>query len=71
MAEFTPDPYVTCLDLGGASAVFATGWGREVQLVGSDAKELKGTILKVIHPPLDDAAEIRRQAGQQSNQVSG
>ncbi|MEV4116913.1 FAD-dependent oxidoreductase [Nonomuraea sp. NPDC049695] len=71
LVDFAPDPYVTCLDLGVAGAVFTTGWDREVQLTGRQGKELKGTILDVIHPPLDDAEEILRQAGRQSNEVSG
>ncbi|MFB9208774.1 NAD(P)/FAD-dependent oxidoreductase [Nonomuraea spiralis] len=71
LVDFTPDPYVTCLDLGAAGAVFTTGWDRAVALTGQDAKDLKQTILEVIHPPLDDAEEILRQAGQQSNEVTG
>lgn len=71
LVDFAPDPYVTCLDLGSAGAVFTTGWDRRVQLDGAEGKQLKETILDVIHPPLDDAEEILRQAGQQSNGVSG
>ncbi|MFF5263755.1 hypothetical protein ACFY4C_32910 [Actinomadura viridis] len=71
LVDFTPDPYVTCLDLGSAGAVFTTGWDRRVELDGKQGKELKATILDVIHPPLDDAEEILRQAGRQSNGVSG
>ncbi|MFG3437017.1 NAD(P)/FAD-dependent oxidoreductase [Nonomuraea sp. NPDC047897] len=71
LVDFAPDPYVTCLDLGAAGAVFTTGWHREVQLTGSQGKDLKNTILDVIHPPLDDAHEILRQAARQSNGVSG
>lgn len=70
LVDFTPDPYVTCLDLGAAGAVFTTGWNRQVQLTGKPAKDLKNTILDMIHPPLDNAAEILRQAGQQTNQIS-
>lgn len=71
LVDFAPDPYVTCLDLGSAGAVYTTGWDRQVQLDGAQGKELKDTILDVIHPPLDDAEEILKQAGQQSNGVSG
>ncbi|MDF5755115.1 FAD-dependent oxidoreductase [Spongiactinospora sp. TRM90649] len=71
LVEFTPDPYVTCLDLGAAGAVFTTGWDRTVALTGDQAKDLKQTILEVIHPPVDDAAEILRQSAQQSNEVAG
>ncbi|WP_283135661.1 NAD(P)/FAD-dependent oxidoreductase [Rhizohabitans arisaemae] len=71
LVDFTPDPYVTCLDLGAAGAVFTTGWDRAVELTGREGKDLKNEILEVIHPPLDDAAEILRAAGEQSNGVRG
>ncbi|MGP4025545.1 NAD(P)/FAD-dependent oxidoreductase [Actinomadura sp. 3N407] len=71
LVDFAPDPYVTCLDLGTAGAVYTTGWDREVQLDGAEGKDLKRTILEVIEPPLDDTEEILRQAGVQSNGVSG
>ncbi|MGP4103916.1 NAD(P)/FAD-dependent oxidoreductase [Nonomuraea sp. KM90] len=70
LVDFTPDPYVTFLDLGAAGAVFTTGWDRQVQLHGAEGKQLKNIILDVIHPPLDDAVEILRSAGQQSNNVA-
>ncbi|WP_197011494.1 hypothetical protein [Actinomadura viridis] len=57
LVDFTPDPYVTCLDLGSPGAVFTTGRDRQVQLDGAEAKSLKETILDVIHPPLDDAED--------------
>ena len=71
LVDFDPDPYVTCLDLGSAGALYTTGWDRQVQLDGAQAKQVKDTILDVIHPPLDDAEEILQQAGRQSNGVSG
>lgn len=58
-AEFAPDPYVTCLDLGRAGALFTTGWDRAVQLSGARGKEMKRTINEEwIYPPLDDAEAI-------------
>jgi NADH:ubiquinone reductase (H+-translocating) len=59
MARFEPDPYVTCLDLGGAGAVLTSGWDRTVVQTGPEAKELKRNINAVwIYPPLDNADKI-------------
>lgn len=59
MAPFDPDPYVTCLDLGGSGAVLTSGWERTVVQSGQDAKELKRNINAVwIYPPVDDADKI-------------
>ena len=55
---FSPDPYVTCLDLGAAGAVFTTGWERRVAQTGETAKALKRQINRAIYPPVDDAAAI-------------
>jgi NADH dehydrogenase len=56
LAPFAPNPYVTCLDLGPAGAVLTSGWDREVQMSGAQAKTLKQEINTVwIYPPLDDA----------------
>jgi NADH:quinone reductase (non-electrogenic) len=58
-AAFNPEPYVTCLDLGAAGAVFTTGRERTVRLTGREAKALKRTINgRRIYPPLDDASAI-------------
>lgn len=44
--------YVTCLDLGGAGALFTTGWNRKVQLTGAIGKATKKEINTVwIYPP--------------------
>ncbi|MCX5197273.1 FAD-dependent oxidoreductase [Streptomyces sp. NBC_00249] len=60
---FRPAPYVTTLDLGDAGAVSTTGWERTVRLTGAEAKTLKRTLTgQWIRPPLDDAAELLRQA---------
>ncbi|HET8727299.1 MAG TPA: FAD-dependent oxidoreductase, partial [Alphaproteobacteria bacterium] len=49
--------YVTCLDLGGAGAVFTRGWDRRVELVGQKAKKLKQEINTVwIYPPRAERA---------------
>ncbi|WP_307787575.1 FAD-dependent oxidoreductase [Mycolicibacterium sp. S2-37] len=60
---FAPNPYVTCLDLGPAGAVLTTGWDREIQATGSDAKALKHRInTEWIYPPVDDEETILEQA---------
>lgn len=46
------EAYVTCLDLGGAGAVYTEGWDREVKHVGDMAKKIKQEINTVwIYPP--------------------
>ena len=56
--DFTPGPYVTCLDLGGAGGIFTRGWDRRVMASGADGKEIKVRINQAIHPPVDDAEKI-------------
>jgi NADH:ubiquinone reductase (H+-translocating) len=63
LRPFAPDPYVTCLDLGSAGAVFTTGYDRIVQSSGSTAKQIKRMINTRIYPPLDDAAALLGRAG--------
>lgn len=58
LRDFTPGPYVTCLDLGGAGAVFTRGWDRRIMASGAEAKEVKMRINQHIHPPVDDAEKI-------------
>ncbi|WP_067819714.1 NAD(P)/FAD-dependent oxidoreductase [Actinomadura kijaniata] len=58
LRDFTPGPYVTCLDLGGAGAIFTRGWDRRVMASGADGAAIKQRINQAIHPPVDDAAEI-------------
>lgn len=58
LRDFTPGPYVTCLDLGGAGAIFTRGWDRRVMASGAEAKEVKQRINHHIHPPVDDASKI-------------
>ncbi|GAA0935988.1 NAD(P)/FAD-dependent oxidoreductase [Nonomuraea longicatena] len=58
MREFAAGPYVTCLDLGAAGAVFTRGWDRRVVATGAKGKEVKKWIMDLIHPPVDDAAAI-------------
>ncbi|MFD7408122.1 NAD(P)/FAD-dependent oxidoreductase [Streptomyces sp. NPDC059866] len=68
LLPFTPDPYVTCLDLGPAGAVFTEGWDRKVALTGQEAKTLKQNINALwIYPPVDDPEQILAQAGRFSN----
>jgi NADH dehydrogenase len=58
LRDFTPGPYVTCLDLGGAGGLFTRGWDRRVMASGSDGAEIKRKINQAIHPPVDDASAI-------------
>jgi NADH:ubiquinone reductase (H+-translocating) len=58
LRDFTPDPYVTCLDLGGAGAVLTRGWDRKVMARGADGAAVKKQINQQIHPPVDDASKI-------------
>jgi NADH dehydrogenase len=58
LRDFTPGPYVTCLDLGGAGAIFTRGWDRRVMASGADGGYVKKRINQHIHPPVDDAAKI-------------
>jgi NADH dehydrogenase len=52
LEAFTSAPYVTCLDLGDAGALFTEGWDREVKLTGSWAATMKRTInQQLIYPP--------------------
>jgi NADH dehydrogenase len=63
LVPFTPDPYVTCLDLGPYGAVLTTGWDRAIARIGAEAKQLKQSInSEWIYPPVDDAELILRFA---------
>jgi NADH:quinone reductase (non-electrogenic) len=63
MVEFEPDPYVTCLDLGAAGAVYTEGFDRAVRATGDTGKDIKNTINRtLIYPPLDDAGKILERA---------
>ena len=60
---FRPAPYVTCLDLGPAGALYTSGWDRSVELTERAAKKVKQTINQVwIYPPTDDAGALLEQA---------
>ncbi|WP_328391938.1 NAD(P)/FAD-dependent oxidoreductase [Nocardia sp. NBC_00416] len=62
-APFTATPYVTCLDLGSAGAVFTNGWDRRVVSTGDTAKARKRNVNELwIYPPTDDPGELLRQA---------
>lgn len=58
LRAFTPGPYVTCLDLGGAGAIFTRGWDRRVMASGAEGAAVKKGINNAIHPPIDEAAKI-------------
>jgi NADH dehydrogenase len=63
LVEFSPDPYVTCLDLGEAGAVYTEGFERKVRATGEAAKAIKRTINRqLIYPAVDDAAAILHRA---------
>jgi len=63
VVEFSPEPYVTCLDLGAAGAVYTEGFERTVRATGSSGKRIKRHVnQELIYPPLDDAVEILRRA---------
>jgi len=63
LVEFSPDPYVTCVDLGDAGAVYTEGFDREVRATGDEAKAIKRKINRqLIYPTIDDADEILRRA---------
>lgn len=62
-APFTATPYVTCLDLGSAGAVFTNGWDRRVVATGETAKARKRKVNELfIYPPTDEPEELLRQA---------
>ncbi len=51
--------YTTCLDLGDYGAVFSTGWNREVQTTGAEAKKRKTMInTQWIYPPRGTREEV-------------
>jgi NADH dehydrogenase len=58
LRDFTPGPYVTCLDLGAAGAIFTRGWDRKVMASGAEGADVKKRINQHIHPPVDDADKI-------------
>ncbi|MFI0448254.1 NAD(P)/FAD-dependent oxidoreductase [Actinomadura sp. 6N118] len=64
LKDFAPSPYVTCLDLGAAGAIYTQGWNREVQAAGAEGKAIKKMILDVIRPPMDDPEAIFAAATQ-------
>jgi NADH dehydrogenase len=63
LASFATTPYVTCVDLGPAGAVFTTGFQRAVRHIGAAAKDIKRAINTVlIYQPVDDAHALLDQA---------
>ncbi|MGW5151402.1 NAD(P)/FAD-dependent oxidoreductase [Rhodococcus koreensis] len=55
LVPFAPASYVTCLALGPAGAVFASGWDRQVQMTGAEGAVVKKSINTVaIYPPVGD-----------------
>jgi NADH dehydrogenase len=55
---YVQPPYITCLDLGRSGAVFTRGWGRTVELTGTEAKAVKRRInTEAIYPPAHSTRE--------------
>ncbi|NYI77565.1 hypothetical protein [Nocardioides panzhihuensis] len=59
LLDFHGVPYVTCVDLGAAGAVYTEGFEREVRAVGEVAKKVKRMVnTELIYPPTKDADAI-------------
>ena len=59
LAPYRQERYVTCLDLGPAGAVYTTGWERQVEKTGAEAKKVKiGVVTRGIAPPTGTAEDI-------------
>ena len=51
--------YTTCLDLGSFGAVFTTGWERDVQTTGVEAKKRQEMInTQWIYPPSGETEDV-------------
>ncbi len=60
--HYVQPPYITCLDLGRAGAVFTRGWERTVDLSGAEARAIKRRInTEVIYPPIGEG-RVRKSA---------
>ncbi len=56
---YRQERYVTCLDLGRRGAVLTSGWDRQVEATGADAKARKQLINgQIIYPPVGSREEI-------------
>ncbi|MEA1676026.1 NAD(P)/FAD-dependent oxidoreductase [Nitrospirillum sp. BR 11163] len=66
------EAYVTCLDLGGAGAVFTRGWDRAVEFVGAQAKDYKRQIntVWIYPPPAERAAALAAADPEQVTNLS-
>jgi NADH dehydrogenase len=63
LVAFDPDPYVTCLDLGEAGAVYTEGFERTIRATGEAGKKIKRKINgELIYPTVDDAEAILHRA---------
>jgi NADH dehydrogenase len=66
LSPYHQKPYVTCLDLGAAGALFTRGWERKVDMVGEKAKKTKQEINTVwIYPPRAERAAALASADPQ------
>jgi len=58
LVAYRQPPYITCLDLGAAGAVYTRGWDRRIAFTGEEAKRRKRRInTEVIYPPADASRE--------------
>lgn len=63
LLDFRGDPYVTCVDLGAAGAVYTEGFDRVERARGEAAKAIKRVVnQELIYPPLDSRDAILRAA---------
>lgn len=59
LRQYQQPVYLTCLDLGRSGALFTSGWDRQVQKSGNEAKELKQQInTQWIYPPTGTRDQI-------------
>jgi len=59
LRQYRQPEYLTCLDLGVSGAVFTSGWDRQVQKQGEEAKQIKQMINgQWIYPPKGDRDAI-------------
>jgi NADH dehydrogenase len=56
--------YLTCIDLGRSGALFTSGWDRQIQMSGDDAKNMKRQInTQWIYPPVGTREQILSAVG--------
>ncbi|MEJ2143334.1 MAG: FAD-dependent oxidoreductase [Gammaproteobacteria bacterium] len=59
LRQYQQPVYLTCIDLGRSGALFTSGWDRQIQKSGNEAKELKQQInTQWIYPPTGTRDQI-------------